>query len=310
MNIFKKWYRCKCSDGIHSIMKIPSPSYISVPDSEFAKETYVETLRNWNRERLISPKSDNSRMEIFLLGKKIDKDLQLLIAKDNYYTYPYIKEPFSETTAYVLNFVTGNNYKATDITPKIEKALKKLILSLHESYITSNLPIPKDTRNILNNLNVFFDDYEIRHNEYMSNITRHYSSFRKETGIYLNHEEFIKQMRKYILANYAISEKGGINYHNSPQAVEMYSDAVFRKKSMLYIETMQQLDKKQHLEKVLKSRGLSVNDIPEKNIALIMRGIPVELPDKTYLVQVKTPSGYEFKIKETTKAGNSNEMSL
>lgn len=273
------------------------------------KEIYITHLSNWCKEQLVSRPDNNEKMKSFLAGRYISEELQLLIIKDNYYNYPYITNPTKNTTSYVLTAVTGSQYKGSNIM-HIEKPLRKLISSLHESFLMSKLPLSNSTREQLNSMNIYLDDYEVRHNEYMLRLYEGYKEFKLSTGLSYNDTAYIQQTKTFLLQNYAKDSNGEIDNLNMPKGMDMYTDCLDRGKVMKGVETAFSADIKAKIKKELESAGLSGKRLTEQEITALLNGSPIKLPNDKYLLKTKSPEGIGFKVHQDIQKETSNENIL
>lgn len=279
------------------------------------KEIYVTELSRWCKEQLVSPQSGSSRqfkgekIKVFLDGRNISEELQQLIVKDNFYNYPYITNPSQEVTSYVLKAVTGSTYTGSDIK-SIENPLKKLVLSLHESYQTSKMPLSNMKREWLNSMNIDLDDSEIRHNEYMKELYENYKEFSQTTCIGFNASAYIQQTQTFLLENYAKDRNGNLDNYNVPQGMEMYYDCLLRSKAMNGIETTSTSDIKRQIIDALDHAKLPYREFSENEVKKIIDGKPFKLSEGTYLMKVRTPKGMTIQVREERTAKNIIEKEL
>lgn len=277
--------------------------------SDLLKEIYVTHLSQWYKEQLVSRPNNDEKMKFFLAGRTISEELQLLIVKDNYFNYPYITHPTTKTTSYVLTAVTGNQYKGSNITC-VEKPLRKLILSLHDSFLMSKLPLSNSIREQLNSMNIYLDDYEIRHNEYIQKLYENYKEFKLSTGLSYNDTAYIQQTKTFLLQNYAKDSNGDIDNLNVPKGMDMYTDCIDRGKVMKGVETAFTVDVKAKINKELESAGLSSKSLTEQEVIALINGSPIKLSNDKYLLKVKSPGGITFKIHQDIQKERLNENIL
>lgn len=271
--------------------------------SDLLKEIYITELSSWCKEQLLSAKSNSDKIKVFLDGRKINEELQELIVKDNYYNYPYITNPSQQVTLFVLKAVTGNTITENKIH-FVENPLKKLILSLYESYQTSKMPLSYMKREHLNNMNINLDDYEIRQNEYMKQLYEQYKEFRQSTCIGFNTTAYIQTTKTFLLENYAKDINGELDSLNIPQGMELYNDCLQRSKVMNGIESAFAVDMKEQILDALKQAKLPQRSFSDYEIQQISNGKPIQVSEGHFLMRVKTPKGIAIKVCHEKKLKN------
>lgn len=277
--------------------------------SDLLKEIYITELSSWCKEQLLSAKSNSEKIKDFLDGRKINEELQEIIVKDNYYNYPYITNPSQEVTLFVLKAVTGNTITGNKIQ-SVENPLKKLILSLYESYQTSKMPLSYMKREQLNSMNINLDDYEIRQNEYMKQLYEHYKEFRQSTCIGFNTTTYIQTTKTFLLENYAKDINGEFDNLNIPQGMEIYHDCLQRSKVMNGIESVFAVDIKEQILDALYQAKLPQRNFSDYEIQQISKGKPIQVSEGHFLMRVKTPKGMTIKVRNEKRIKDIIETEL